>query len=126
MNGSKQSGPKKGRARTSLVGKSEPSKQSGPTKRRRKKRAEKQGDPNRGLAECRKSLLSIASWWARSDPSQHSRWYRDGRGVAQISIPTSWWPQIGSRQHSRFYRGRRGVAEAVSIFISVVAAAEWP
>ena len=36
----------------------------------------------------------------------------------------SWWPRSGTSQHSRFYRGGRGVAR-VSILTSIVATAEW-
>ena len=37
----------------------------------------------------------------------------------------SWWPRRRPSQHSRFYRGGRGVAPS-SIFTSIVVAAEWP
>ena len=85
--------------------------------------------------------FSLLSWRPRSAPTQHSRFYRSGRGMARPNILTSivvaaewpdpalsllsWWPRSGPTQHYHFYRGGRGVARP-SILTSIFLAAEWP
>ena len=84
--------------------------------------------------------FSGLSWRPRSGTTQHSHFYRGGRGVARPNIlasivvaaewpdPTflllSWWSRSRPTQHSHFHRGGRGVARP-SILTSIEAAAEW-
>ena len=73
-------------------------------------------------------LLSSSIVLFLSEPTQHSHFYRDSRGVARLNIITSivvaaewpdatfsllsWWPQSGPTRYSHFYHRGRGVARS--------------